>query len=537
MGFNFGLPVGALLSQSQQAAKLVASQDPDGGWRFHPQIGRAGVFKGRDYAELGYEGQEAMGLVARKAWTMLRLARMTGDERAFEAGVKALGYIDKFVVPRAAQVWEVPVHTPDILGSSDACEAFLEAYHITGDRQWLQRAVYWEETGLPFLYQWDVDAFPWMRYGSIPVFGATWFRGSWFGRPVQWNGLRWAFAALKLAEVDDTYPWRMLAAGVTVSAIYQQGETEEDLALWPDSVNAIDANRAAWLFAPRRIMHNVYKLIGYEPEPVTTRVEAPGGTILINACGQIEAAQLRDGTLSFTLTAPEPLPTRVVVCAVSEPRTVTLNGEALARQDTLPAGKVGGWSYHSAYGIGWSYHSAYGILEISPGGPGTFAIRASATQYQRGQLTPNETRRLGFEFDRHDGGWQPAHDLAAFTVENGTLRTRATGGDPYMVRANCRIAGDAVDRVHARMSVSAGEGAQFFWTTEDSPAMAEDKSVHIGIRADGGMHDCYFEVGGHEMWRGQTITSIRLDPMVGAQEADITIDFIRGEDRGSSGEP
>ena len=66
--------------------------------------------------------------------------------------------------------------------------------------------------------------------------------------------------------------------------------------------------------------------------------------------------------------------------------------------------------------------------------------------------------------------------------------------------------------------------------------MGEDKSMSISIQSDGQPHDYYFEVGTHGMWRGKTITSIRLDPMVGANEADITIDFIRGEDRRSSGE-
>jgi hypothetical protein len=519
MGFNFGQPVRSLIAQSEQAARLIASQDADGGWRFHPYIAKGGVFEGRDYAELGYEGQEAVGLVARKAWTMLRVARMTGDEAALAAGIKALRYMEKFVVPRAAQVWEVPVHTPDILASSDACEAYLEAYRVTGDAEWLQRAVYWEETGLPFLYQWDTDPFPWMRYASIPVFGATWFRGSWFGRAVQWNGLRWAFAAQKLAEVGDTYPWRMLAAGVTVSAIYQQGETEQDLALWPDSINAIDAKKAAWLFAPQRILHNVYKLLGYEPEPVTARVAAPGGTILINACAKIEDAQVQGGELRFTVTAPEPLPSRVVLCGVSEPQSVRLDGAALSRLPALAAGEV----------AGWSYYGGHGILEISPGKSGELNVRVSPAQYRPCQLAPPEARRIVFEFDTDDGGWRPTHDLTAFAIADGMLRTRATGGDPYTVRDNCRIAADTIARIHVRMAVSAGTGAQLFWTTADSPAMAEDKSVRIGIQGDGELRDCYFEVGKHAMWRGKTITGIRLDPMVGADEADIAIDFIRGE--------
>ena len=68
-----------------------------------------------------------------------------------------------------------------------------------------------------------------------------------------------------------------------------------------------------------------------------------------------------------------------------------------------------------------------------------------------------------------------------------------------------------------------------YWTTKDSPRFAEDKTVKIRIIADGKFHDYYFEVGKHKLWRGQTITAIRLDPMSGARAADIRIDFIRGE--------
>jgi len=51
---------------------------------------------------------------------------MTGERKALEAGLKALKAMKKFNVPRAAQVWEIPVHTPDILAASDAIDANIE---------------------------------------------------------------------------------------------------------------------------------------------------------------------------------------------------------------------------------------------------------------------------------------------------------------------------------------------------------------------------------------------------------------------------
>ncbi len=519
LNFNFGQPVRDLMNLTDHIAGVISSQPSDGGWKFHTRIEAGGVFKGMDYGRLGYEGEEAIGLTARNTFDILRCARMTGDAQMIAAGLKSLSYMDKFVVPRAAQVWEVPVHCPDILAGADACEAYLEAYRITGEKKYLDRAVYWEETGLPFIYQWDVDGFPFLRYGSIPVFGSSWFDCSWFGRPVQWNGLRWAYAALKLAEVDNTYPWRTLAEGVTISGMYQQGTGKDDLALWPDSIGATDASRSGWLFAPRMILTNVYKLMGYQPDPNTARVKAEGGTILINACGQVSGAKLDGKALRFTLEAAEPLATRIVVCGATEPETVKLDGQELPRRTSLDPGEV----------VGWMYHQWEGIIEISPGRPGRFEVEVSPVGFREVHLVSEAVTKIDFSFSDGDGGWRPLNDLTPFTFADGKLVTRSIGGDPYLVRTNCRVDGDSVARIHVRMSVSAGEKGEWYWTTTDGPDFAEDKTVKFAIQADGKMHDYLIDVGTNPMWRGKAITGVRLDPENGATGSDIQVDFVRGE--------
>ena len=66
--------------------------------------------------------------------------------------------MEQFRVPRAAQVWEVPVHTPDILAAADAVDAYVEAYRFSRDPRWLRDAVTWARRGLPFVYFWDDPA-------------------------------------------------------------------------------------------------------------------------------------------------------------------------------------------------------------------------------------------------------------------------------------------------------------------------------------------------------------------------------------------
>ena len=141
---------------------------------------------------------------------------------------------------------------PDVLAAADAVDAFLEAYRFSGEDRWLRDAVVWARRGLPFIYLWDDPEKPFLAGASIPVFGATWHRGSWFGRPVQWNGLRYANALLSLAEFDQGYPWPRIAEMILRSAIHQQAPEGEDVALWPDNISAIDSARCPWVFAPRQ---------------------------------------------------------------------------------------------------------------------------------------------------------------------------------------------------------------------------------------------------------------------------------------------
>ena len=72
---------------------------------------------------------------------------------------------------------------------------------------------------------------PVLRYASIAIFGGSWYEGSWIGQPVQWNGLRYAYALLKLADHDPSFPWRRIAEGLTVSALYQQDTAGPNVAL------------------------------------------------------------------------------------------------------------------------------------------------------------------------------------------------------------------------------------------------------------------------------------------------------------------
>jgi hypothetical protein len=92
----------------------------------------------------------------------------------------------------------------------------------------------------------------------------------------------------------------------------------------------------------------------------------------------------------------------------------------------------------------------------------------------------------------------------------------------------CRFDGDAIRRIRIRLRGTGGRGGQFYWTTASSPGYDETKVIRFELPLDGAWHELVLPVGEHPLWRGQTITAIRLDPG-SAPNTVVEIDWIRGE--------
>ena len=302
---RFGRRFDLALANPGQIAGLVDSRDADGMWEFDADRMGSGPFEGVDYRELGPQGAVEVGTTAQKASQVLKYARISGDRKAYELMLPTLERMSRFEVPRAAQVWEVPVHTPDVLAASNAMDAFLEAYQMSGDRRWLAQAVLWARRGLPFVYLWSDPQQPFLVGASIPVFGATWYQGSWFGRPVQWNGLCYACSLLTLSRFDQSRDWRKLAETIIRSAMYQQDPDGENVALWPDNLSAIDGEKCPWVFAPRQILQSVSKLTGRDEDPATVIVGEGERRVHITSTAELSKADWDGKRLRFTADFPE----------------------------------------------------------------------------------------------------------------------------------------------------------------------------------------------------------------------------------------
>ncbi len=506
------------LASSAQAASLLMSRGKDGAWRFDADQVGTGPFVGLDYHELGPNNAAEVGLCAAKAAAILRYARITGDWEAYRQMIKTLEFMEQFRVPRAAQVWEVPVHSPDILAAAEAAEAYLEAYRFSGEKRWLRNAVTWARRGLPFVYLWNDPEKPFLVGASIPVFGASWMQASWFGRPVQWNGLRYAEALLELAEYDQSYPWRQIATALTHSAIHQQDMEGENVALWPDSIGAVQGDKSAWVFAPRMIITNILKLMGRDEHIRTAIVGAGERRLHISANAALSEAKWDGSTCTFRVTYPAGEQGTVVVFNTAKPQAVMLDGKTLTERADLEGGSE----------PGWRYESGTCCLSVRVPKDGASTIRVEGAAFRSTPRLPQLAERIAFEFAETPEGWLPVHDVDELTVRDGLLTGRITGGDPYLARIMLRVRGDDSPVIAIRMRATGGRGGQWFWMTEASPAFTEDKSIRLNVQPDGDFHEYRLEVGKHAAWAGQTITGLRIDPSDGAPSGELAIDYVRG---------
>lgn len=507
------LPTGA-------AIEVMKTQNDDGSWRFDPDWWNANdkLFY-KDYHLLGKDGEAELGTCAQKTYTLLKCARMTGDKVSLEAGLKALDFMDRFKVPRAAQVWEVPVHTPDILASAQAIQAYLEAYKITDDRSYLDTAIYWAHTGLPFVYLWNNEDMPYMLYASIPVFGASWLEGGgWFGNAVQWNGLDYAYSLFDLAKYDNSLPWETIAKGLTISGLYQQETNEKYKGLYPDSYNFMDKTTSPWKLSPILIVRNLFVMMGYVNEPQTTIIRKGGEAVYINAIVPIEDPKLTEPSLEFWLKSPSEINRYIIIAGLRKPAK---NAIMKAQQILGEVPDIG------VVPEGWEYETWNGLLYIKLN-PDSNRIRITISNPMIGYIPQirRTVKNINWNFSQ-DGtqDWLPINDLGEFHIQNGALTTISIGDDPYMNYEPTKINASEYSELVIRMKTSKGKSAQVFWST-DSESLSESTSMRFSIISDGKFHDYIVPVGRNNKWKG-IITSLRLDPTESA-DSQIAIESIIG---------
>ncbi len=211
-------------------------QRHDAAWRMIRSFDAAGVKRYRpgkaDYSTTHF-AKHANGIAGRDMVAIFEGATLSADKELIAA---ALELLDKQTVlyagtvPRGAQTWEIPLHTPDIMASAHMVKAYALGYIISGREEYLEQARYWAWTGVPFIYLHPPTPQPVGSYSTIAVLGATnWKAPLWLGQPVQWCGLVYGSALHLLSECDPQGPWEKIANGITTVGLQMTwGRTDEE---------------------------------------------------------------------------------------------------------------------------------------------------------------------------------------------------------------------------------------------------------------------------------------------------------------------
>jgi hypothetical protein len=296
--------------------------EADGSMRYHPLAG------GPDYGKTHFTN-EANGLTSSAVASLLDAAAFSGDRELLDAALARLRAMDKFRqgVPRGAQTWECPLHTPDILASAHLVRAYTLGYELTGDRDFLEQARYWAWTGVPFVYLVNPTPQPIGLYGTIAVFGATsWRAPVWLGLPVQWCGLVYADALYRLVRHDPKGPWKQLADGITLSGIQQSWPPEDhnQQGLLPDSFVLRAQKRNGPAINPATVEACAAQLFN---RPAYDFWSFRKNGLRVHGPGEIKRAKEGAGRVSFEVESWVKAPYFVLVNGLAQPPRLTINGE------------------------------------------------------------------------------------------------------------------------------------------------------------------------------------------------------------------
>ncbi|MBN1348697.1 T9SS type A sorting domain-containing protein [candidate division KSB1 bacterium] len=334
--FYVGHLDGAINGMKNEATACLNSQHSSGGWAYAgpPDLGESGTFE--------------LGTCALNTFLMLYYYQISADERFWEAAEKALQFMRQFTVPRGAQTWEVPLHTPDILAAGYAVRAYVTAYRITGNASYLEQARYWARTGLQFIYLWTDPQIAAMPFATIPVLGATFYTYPWFGKAVQWCGLVYAHALYQLAEIDTAEPlWRVLAEGITRSAMVMQHTSVSNKGTYPDAWDMLSNSPQPVDINPEDIVKNVLFMMGKSPELQSSILRTSSEALHLTSAAQIREAALDtiDRTLHFECDFHAGDTCHVLIAGLKRAPGTVVKGDLILKKANDVDAATEGWQY------------------------------------------------------------------------------------------------------------------------------------------------------------------------------------------------
>jgi len=311
--FVFGRTFDFVEQRRSQAVRLLENYDKDGVKLYQPDK--------TDYSRTHFE-KHANGLAGRDMVAILEGAVLSGDR---DLAAKAIELLDKLTtlyadtVPRGAQTWEVPLHTPDILASAHMVKVYTLGYVLSGQEKHLEQARYWAWTGVPFVYLYPPTPGRVGPYATIAVLGATnWKTPVWLGRPVQWCGLVYASALHLLSEYDPQGPWEKIANGITVTGLQMSWPRSdpERQGLLPDFFDLSAQIAAGPAINPGTVQAHIPELYGKGKIYDVRKLIRSGW--FINAPGAIGNIHEDTGRVTFTVDGWGEKSYYVVLCGIEK---------------------------------------------------------------------------------------------------------------------------------------------------------------------------------------------------------------------------
>lgn len=360
IAYKHGNIIQTINRAKDRAQNLAASQDDHGGWSWYPDEEWQNLY--------GEPGETALGIVAKKAYRILKAASITGDPNLIRAGERALIYMERFERPEGGETWEVPLHDPNLHAASWAIKSYLKGYEITKEEKYLKEAVDWGIKSLPFIYAWEAHNRSIMKYSSISVIGASLFPDpvyyrNWRGTPVQWVGLVHADALLQLAKHDKTFPWKKIAKGLINVGIGFQKRTWQE---FPDFKGRYtdyldlpsDAICQSAHIDPNKIALGVTQLLGKNFEVTSKVLEWNGSKVFLSTRDTVQDTKTERTVLKMEIVGTKGSSNYVTVGKVEAPSKVLIDGK---KADRIKSKSLFTTSSHSSNGA-FYYSSEEKIL-------------------------------------------------------------------------------------------------------------------------------------------------------------------------------
>jgi hypothetical protein len=365
MGLRVGGVSGGLEYEKTRAQDRMKDQGPDGSWGYklhrNAEGGLMSLNAPPEPGVIAPEGTKGQGLTAGGTAALLAYVKLTGDETAWKAALKGLAQMDTYSIPGLYYTYECP-QSPTLHGSYLGVRCNLIAYEITGDKRYLERAVYWAKTGLPFIYLWSLGPkevgsgyihgvkkvylkgdqlyknttrAP-MLYGGLYGYGSSQYSHHWFGILVHWIPLVYARDITELAKYDNTLQWRRIADGILTSALWQTYDQPPYAGFLPDAFSLDSWTPSGPAFSPGLLLQTLMPVhYGVECDPQTVIVRDGATRCHVTSSVKPQDVKLAGGSLTFAVNDPDWPFTRVIVAGIGGGVEVLADGKPIPKVEEL----------------------------------------------------------------------------------------------------------------------------------------------------------------------------------------------------------